>query len=817
MSVPLDVRYGLRRLNNNVAFTMVAVACLALGICASITVFAVADALLIRDFPGVADQDRIVSVATRPLTPGAENRPPVSYQTYLHYRQANHVFSELAAFHSFPMNFSGAGEPLRLRGYVVSDNYFTTLGMRAASGRLFDPGNSGRGDRREVVLSHALWQRAFSGRGKVLGSAVQLNGTEFRVIGVAPEGFRGTVLNVPADLWVSGESAPLFLPPVVRATRDVSTYRWLFFFFGRLAPGVDAARAQAELDVLTAQIDEGVPPDQRQPGLAIHEDFGFYPGMRVLATNPLLRLSGLVTLLMLVVCANLGGLLLVKAAARREEIGVRLALGVTRGQLVRQLLTESIALSLLGGLAGFLMSLFVVDVIRGWPFERYLPTLDNVVMDGRVVAFTLLLSVGTGVLFGLTPALWATRRQPMPLLHHRDGGGPPDGGRLRFQEALVVAQVTFSLILLVSTGLIVRTLQNLYSVDPGFRIENVLKVSFDLSQGDPRADGPRFQSQLLEQVRRLPQVRDAALAYSVPLTATSFQLTGTLRRPSEPEETALETECNVVTPGFFQTLEIPLVRGRDFTPEDRNGSTPVLIVDETAATLLWPGRNPVGEQVAVANGEKWESWQVVGVVRRIHSTDLSADPLPFFYVPLAQRYMAATSLQIKTSREPSQAVEPVREVFRQLAPNLAVQVTLLEDDVNKTLAQPRFFSVLLGSFSLIALLVTATGLYGSLSYAVSRRTRELGIRMALGARSAEIMGMVLRRGLALTLVGLALGTLAAVWITSVLSGLLFGVTPTDPGVFFTVAAILVLVGFLASSLPAWRATRVDPMAIIRHE
>lgn len=815
MSVPLDVRYGLRRLNNNVAFTMVAVACLALGICASVTVFAVVDALLIRDFPGVADQDRIVSVATRPA-PGAENRPTISYQTYLHYQQANHVFSGLAAFQWFPMSFSGAGEPLQIRGYVVSDNYFTTLGMNAATGRLFDPGDDERGDHQEVVLSYALWQRAFGGR-KILGSVVQLNGNEFRVIGVAPEGFRGTVLSVPADLWVSAESVSLFFPALVTATRDPSTYPWLFFFFGRLAPGVDAARAQAELDVLTAHLDEGIPPDQRQPGLALHEDFGFYPGTRIQTTSPLLRLSGLVTLLMLVVCANLGGLLLVKAAARREEIGVRLALGVTRGQLVRQLLTESVALSLLGGLAGFLMSLFVVDVIRGWPFGRYLPPLDNVVMDGRVVAFTLLLSVGTGVLFGLTPALWATRRQPMPLLHYRAGGGPPDGGRLRFQEALVVAQVTFSLILLVSTGLIVRTLQNLYSVDPGFQIENVLKVSFDLSQGYPQEGRPQFQRQLLEQVRRLSQVRDAALAYSVPLTSTSFQLTGTLRRPSEPEDTALKTECNIVTPGFFDTLAIPLVRGRDFTPEDRKGSMPVLIVDETAATLLWPGRNPVGEQVAVANGEKWESWQVVGVVRRIHSTDLSAEPRPFFYVPLAQRYMAATSLQIKTSREPSQAVEPVRAIFRRLAPNLAVQVTLLEDDVNKTLAQPRLFSVFLGSFSLTALLVTATGLYGSLSYAVSRRTRELGIRMALGARSAEIMGMVLWRGLALTLLGLALGTLAAVWITSVLSGLLFGVTPTDPGVFFTVAALLTLVGLLASSLPAWRATRVDPMAIIRHE
>ncbi|HEY9422140.1 MAG TPA: ADOP family duplicated permease, partial [Thermoanaerobaculia bacterium] len=667
-----------------------------------------------------------------------------------------------------------------------------------------------------VVLSHALWKRVFGGARLQSLAPVNLNGQPFLVIGVAPEGFRGTVLNTPADLWVPAETAPLFFPSLVTASRDLSVYPWLHFFFGRLAPGVDSARAQAELDVLASQLAQGIPPDQQTPGLAIHEDFGFYPGMRVQAINPLLRLSGLVGLLMLVVCANLGGLLLVKAAARQEEIGVRLALGVTRGQLVRQLLTESVALSLLGGIAGFLLSLFVVDVIRSWPLGQYLPTLDNVVMDARVVAFTLALSVGTGVLFGLAPALWATRRQPMPMLHHRAGGGP-DRGRLRFQEALVVIQVTLSLILLVSTGLFVRTLQNLYSVDPGFQSENVLKLSFDLSQDYSRETGPQFQGELLERVRRLSQVRAAALAYSVPLTPTSFRLTGTLRQLSAPENSALEMDYNIVTPGFFETLGIPLLLGRHFTAEDREGSTPVLIVDETVAKELWPGRNPVGEQVAWANGEKWEIWQVVGVVRGVHSRTLSGDPQPSFYVPLAQRYTPATSLQVKTARDPSPVVEPVHDLLREMDSNLAVQVSLLEDEVNQTFSQTRLFSVLLGSFSLTALLVTAIGLYGTLSYAVSRRTRELGIRMALGARSSEIMGMVLWRGLALTLLGLALGILAAVWTTSVLSNFLYNVTPTDPGVFVTVAVLLTMVGLLASSLPAWRATRVDPMAIIRHE
>jgi predicted permease len=818
MSVPLDVRYGLRRLNNNVGFTAVAVACLALGICASITVFAVVDSLLLRDLPGVARQDGLVSVATR-LTGGTGEREPISLQTFTRYRQACRMFSDLAAFYPVQMNLSntsGTWEPLRAAGQMVSDNYFRTLGMQAAEGRFFLPGGGGREDRRQVVLNHALRRKLFGGR-KAVGATVRLNGQLFLVIGVAPEGFRGTVLNSPADLWVPAETASLFLPPIMRAARDPWGSPWLHLFVGRLAPGANIERAQTDLDVLASQLAQGVPRDQRPPGLQIHPDFGYWPGVRGEVTDRLLILSGLVGLLMLVVCANLGGLLLVKAAGRQEEIGVRLALGVTRAQLVRQLLTESVALSLFGGGVGFLLALYVIDAIQGWALGQYLPKLDNVAVDGRVVLFTIVFSAGAGLLFGLAPALWSTRRQPMPLLH-RAGGGSPDHSRLRLQETLVVGQVTLSLMLLVSTGLFVRTLQNLYSVDPGFDSGNLLKMTFDLSlQRYTEQDGAQLQSQLLEEVRNLPQVRAAALSLNVPLaSSTPVRFGGTLRLPSAPGFAPLESDYNVVTPGFFQTLGIPVLRGRDFTPEDREGSTLVMIVDQALAAELWPGRDPVGEQVTLLTHGDWVPLQVVGVVRGIHAS-LSSDPTPFFYLPLAQRYMPTVSLQVKTAGEPALALGPVRNAFRKLAPDLPVQASFLEDEVNRTLATPRLFSLLLGAFSLTALLVTAIGLYGTLSYAVSRRTRELGIRMALGARSSEIMGMVLRKGLGLTLLGLALGTLAAVWATTIFSEYLFGVTPTDPGVFFTVAAILTLVGLLASSLPAWRATRVDPMAIIRHE
>ncbi len=381
----------------------------------------------------------------------------------------------------------------------------------------------------------------------------------------------------------------------------------------------------------------------------------------------------------------------------------------------------------------------------------------------------------------------------------------------------MVGQVTVSLMLLVCTGLFVRTLQNLRSVDPGFSSRNVVNLRMDLSLRNlPESAGRAFYDQLRDQVGRTGGVKAAALTLTVPLAQVAGETRiGTLRPlGGAVQRPPVTMEYDVVSPGFFATLGIGVVRGRDFTSGDRTGAPEVAILDEQAARSLWPDHDPVGERVALADGTVRE---VIGVVRRIRFSDLPAEPHPYFYVPLAQHYEPAMALQVRTAGDPLRAVEPVRATLRKLDPNLGVQVSRFSDEVEETLAQPRLFSWLFGSFSLTALLVTAIGLYGTLSYAVSRRTRELGIRMALGARASEIVAMVLRRGLALTVVGLTLGVIAAVWATSLFSNLLFGVTPTDPAVFAAVALLLGLVGLAASSLPAYRATRVDPMAIIRHE
>jgi predicted permease len=824
MSVPLpgDLRYGLRRLNNNAGFTAVAVICLALGICASITVFSVIDTLLIRPLPGVVEQDRIVSLAPRPVQMEGLPAPitlGLSYGSFQRYQEASHAFTDLAAYYPLHMNLLAGGEPRRVLGQVVTDNYFSVLGLRPAAGRLMVKGEGAREGTTPVVISHRLWQQAFGRRREALGAPVRINGGTFVVVGVTPEGFSGTLHSDPSDVWLPMEAAPRVLSSPTPEQLHQSKPGWLTWFFGRLAPGMDLEQAQAEMDMLADRFAEGVPKDEQVSGLLVYPGLGVWPGSRDALQRPLVLAAVVVGLLMLVVCANLGGLLLVKAAARQEEIGVRLTLGVTRLRLVRQLLTESLVLASLGGLAGFVLALFATEWIQGISLGGYLPRIESLTVDGRVVAFTLALTLGSGVLFGLVPALWSTRRQVVPLLHPGAGGGILDRGRTRLQEIFVVAQITVSLILLISTGLFVRTLRNLQSIDPGFDSRNVLDLRIDLSmqEGYSEPRGRELYDQLLTQVRRLPGVESASLTLTVPLSRNNGRGSFSALRPvtgAGPEK-PVPSELTIVSTDYFRTLGIPLLRGRDFSPADRSGAPGVVIVDEILASQLWPGGNPVGQQVVLGQPER--VLEVVGVARSIRILNRQIAQ-PFFYLPLAQRYAPDLALQVRTAAgDPLRWAPSIRGIVRKLDRNLAVEVSRYDDEVQETLAQPRLFSWLLGSFSTVALLITSLGLYGTLSYLVSRRTREMGIRMALGARGSEIVTLVIRRGMTLTFIGLILGLVAASWATSVFSSLLVGVEPTDPGVFVSVAVLLALVGLAASSLPAYSATRVDPMAVIRHE
>lgn len=823
MSVPSDVRYGLRRLNNNIGFTAVAVLCLALGIGANVTVFSVINALLLRPVPGVADPDRLVSLTSKPVQvrgiAGGAFSKSLSYPDFERYRESVQTLSEVAAYRSVLVNLVTGGEPVRVSGQVVTDNFFTTLGLDSALGRLFAPGEARREPQPEVIISHDLWRRLFGGRSDVLLTPVSLSGTPFTIVGVTPEGFHGPLRGGDADLWVLVDAAPLVIPSMAEADLLDRDHAWLLWFVGRLAPGVDLKRAQAEMDTLARHFDA---TDGRGPrsvaALDLHPGIGLLPGARAGVVDPLALVASVVGLLMLVVCANLGALLLVKAASRQEEIGVRLALGGTRRRLVRQLLTESVALSLIGGGVGFLLALFATEALQGVSLGPSLPAISDLSVDRRVLAFTLGLSIAAGVLFGLVPALWASRPGAEPVLR-RGSGGSADLSRLRLQEIFVVGQVTVSLVLLITTGLFVRTLRNLQSVDPGFDSGHVLNLRLDLDRSRYSAPaGLSFNEQLLEQVRVLPGVQSAAFALSVPLHQSQgdFGRLVVVSLPAgvgEPDKLQW-IELNVVTPGYFRTLEIPLRQGRDFSSQDREGSPRVVIVNEAAARL-WPeGRIPVGERIRV--GE--DMYEIVGLVGDVRPSRLEDDPQPLLYLPLAQRYEPNLMLHVKTQHDPAAVADPIRALVAKLDPAIPLfEVSLYDDQVKKALARPRLLSALFGSFSLIAILVTSIGLYGTLAYSVSRRTRELGIRIALGARASEIVSLVLRRGIVLTLIGLAFGLGAAVWTTSVFASLLFGVTPTDPLVFLAVAFLLAFVGLAASSVPAYSATRVDPVAVIRHE
>jgi predicted permease len=823
MSVPFprDRRHGLRKLNDNAVPTVVAVVCLALGICASVTVFSVVDALLLRPLPGVAEQSRIVSLGPKPIV--FEGFPAgltmgLSYTSFLRYRDASRSFSALATYYPVPLNLLAGGEPLRVQGQVVTDNYFTTLGLRAEVGRLLVPGEGARMTMAmPAVISHGLWMRAFSGR-PVLGRGVRLNGSLFTLVGVAPEGFSGTLHGDPADVWLPLEATPRVLFTLTATSLYQPKPGWLTFFFGRLAPLVSPEQAQTEMDLLASRLGQGVPSEEKPPALQVYPGLGVWPGSHDPLARPLVLASALVGLLMLVVCSNLVGLLLVKAAARQEELGVRLALGVTRGRLFRQLLAESLTLGMLGGAGGFIMALFSIKAIQGLPLGQFLPRIENLRMDGKIVAFTLALSLGTGLVFGLVPALWSTRRELVPLLRPGAGNGFLDRGRTRLQEIFVVGQISVSLVLLISTGLFVRTLMNLQSLDPGFEPGRVVDLRIDLlSPGYSEARGAAFYDQLLKEVQKLPGVDSAALTLTVPLAqANGRRGLSDLGPAGDSSQKPLLAEYFVVSPGLFRTLGIPLLRGRDFSAADRQGAPGVVILDEALAAAFWPGKDPLGKRVVLSWSK--EAWEVVGVARNIRVGN-RAVLKPLFYAPLTQHYLPDMALQVKAAGggEPLRLASPIGGIVHRLDPNLVVLAKRLADEVEATLAQSRLFSWLLGGFSVVALLVTGIGLYGTLAYTVRRRTRELGIRMALGARSSEIMALVIRRGLALTLIGLVLGLLGAAWTTSVFASLLYDVTPTDPAVFIVVALLLTVVGLAASSLPAYSATRVDPMNVIRHE
>ena len=811
-----DVRYGLRMLAKNPAFTAVAVLTLALGIGANTAIFSVVNGVLIRPLP-YPEPDRLVGVWNRYPKMGLE-RAALSGPDFVDRRDQSRVFEKLGVYSDANLNLTGVGDPERIQGIRVSADLFPVLGVPAALGRTFSAQEDTPGSEAVVVLSDGLWKRRFGSDPAIVGKSITLNGKGHTVIGVMPArfGFPSPAIEMWVPLALSREA----VDPSQRGNE------YLNAGVARLKPGVSLVSAQADMDRITGDILASMPQAARD----YFGGAGWGSIVRPLkesvvgdAGRALWVLLGAVACLLLIACANVSNLQLARSAARQREIAVRVALGAGRWRISRQLLTESVLLAGLGGGIGLAMAAWGVDLlIAARPAN--LPRLEEIAVDGRVLIFTMAISMLTGLIFGMAPALQASRAGLGESL--KESGRSTTGGllRRRIRQVLVVSQVSLALILLVGAGLLVQSLQKLQRVDPGFNSRNVLSmfVSLPASRYEKRERILAFYRDLLDRLGRLPGVEGAAAASLIPFAEGNWTASFFAEdQPPSPGTTLPVAAMRVVTPGYFRFLGIPLHRGRDFAPTDDAGSPGVAIVDAGTARRLWPGEDPVGKRITFSDSPKDARWlTVVGVAGEVKDASLDSDPMIHVYLPENQSVQRAMFLLVRgRGLTPATSLLPAirREIAHMDADQPIFAVRTLESYVSDALAQPRFRSSLIGLFALLALVLATLGIYAVISTSVTQRTQEIGIRMTLGAQASDVVRLILAQGLPLALTGVGVGLVVASVLTRVLSGLLFGVGARDPETFAAVSILLILVSLCACYLPARRAARLDPVAALHYE
>jgi predicted permease len=811
-----DMRHAARLLRRDPLFTMTAVLSLAIGIGANTTIFTIGHALLFRPPAAVADPGALVDIGTRTPGGGFGNS---SYPNYLDVRRRATTLDGVYASGLFPraMSFSGAGDSAateRVFGTPVTANYFSVLGATAAAGRLFDAEAMDRpGADPVVVLSHRFWTRRFDRDPSVIGRTIRLNRQPFTVIGVAAAGFQGPGVRA-GDLWMplttSGAASSL-------ANRGAA----LFLVSGRLKPGVSIQQAAAEVDAIGRALVAEYPEENRGRGLLV-ERLSPVPGARLPITIFLVLLLTIVALVLAIACANVAGVLLARAAARRTEIAVRLAMGAGRARLIRQLLAETLMLFALGGAAGLLIARVLTSVLVALLPSLPFPVSVSLALDGRALVFTTAVVLVSAVLSGLVPALQASKADVVSAL--KDDAQAPT--RLRLRHAFVIAQVAVSILLVVVAGLFVRALEAAGSGNPGFDPHGVELASIDLSvAGYTTTTGPRFAGALVDRVRALPDVQSASLALVLPGGFETQRRLLTVPGVDPPNgERFFDMDWNVVEPRYFATLRIPLAAGRDFTAADREGTQAVAIVGEGTARQFWPGEDAVGKFVVQTTiGPRGQitgtrPLQIVGVARDVKASSL-IDGLArsMVYVPLQQQYVPMLTIVARTTRG-QRIADQLRAIVVSMSPDLPIVASqTLEEATALGLIPQRVVVSVAGGLGLIGALLAAIGIYGVTAYAVARRRREIGIRMALGARRADVVGMILRRGIRLTALGCAIGLLLAAGASRALMVFLFGVAPLDPMVFGGAAAFFAVIGLVACYLPARRATTLDPLVALRCE
>jgi putative ABC transport system permease protein len=809
-----DLRFGARMLAKNPAFASVAVLTLALGIGANTAVFSVVNAVLLRPLP-FRSPERLVALG-QTQAGDRERLSQFSFRNFADLREQTKAFDRLAAYYPNSMSLTGQGEAVRLRGVVATADLFPLLGGSAALGRTFRPEEDEAAAGAQgypALLGWESWQQHFGGDTGMIGRSITLDGNPYTVVGVLPRTFSFPVQAQPVEVWVSpARDAERQGEGAIMVARGYRGWRVV----GRLADGATVEKAQAEADVVAGRLASQFAEANEGLGIRV------MPLLESLVGNlrpTLLLLFGTVAMVLLIACTNVANLLLERAVSRQREISMRLALGASRGRVARQLITENLILAAAGGAVGSLLAAWGTTLIVALGPAGF-TRLTEARLDPRVLGFTALVSLATAVLFGLAPALGVSRTGVAESLKE---GGRSGAGSLRSRRArglLIVAEVGLALVLLVGAGLLVRTLVKLQRVPIGFDAKNLLTMNVAKSSASSPAETVEFFRQLPERVRALPGVADASVTWQLPLSGmgatTSVEIEG---RPHDPgiDPTGV---LHSAGPGYFRTMKIPILRGRDFTDHDAPGSTPVIIVNETLAKRFFPGGDPIGKRITpgYATTGGTQSREIVGVVADVKHLGLKADLVPEFYFPQAQMPVNALTLVVRTEGDPHALAQPVRILVQAMDATAPVFGALTaEEYLARSMGSTRFNLTLLGSFAAVALVMTAVGLYGVIAFSVSQSTREIGIRLALGAQRRDALRLVIGQGMRWTLAGVALGLAAAWGLTRVMSGWLFGIDATDPATLIGVSLLLVAVAALACYLPARRATRVDPMIAIRSD
>ena len=794
-SIIKDIRYGLRSLLKRPGFTIVTVITLALGIGANTAIFSVLNAVLLRPLP-YFDADRIVRLDETEGKGGMGVSPP----NLLDFQQQNHAFESIAGFSGGNFVLTGAGEPLRVQSSVISHELFSVLGVKPLIGRGFSAEDEKPGSDQVAIISYGLWQRRFGGAQTLLQKQITLDGKGYTVIGVMPSNFEFPIQPERVELWT-----PLTQP------EDMVQLRGAHYLdvVGRIKPDVSLAQARADLEVIASHIAQQYPKmvSGKTTVVPLKQDL-------VGQAQPyLLMLAGAVLLVLLIAIANVTSLMLARAAERQKEIALRTALGASKSRLVRQLLTESLVLSLIGGLAGIVLAEWCTGLLVAIA-PGDLPRLQTVHVDGRVLLFALGTSVISGILLGLIPA-WRAATSDLHTTLKEAETRSASAPRQALRKALVISEVTLALVLLCGAGLLIRTLWKLNAVDPGFDAEKVLVAEVILPKSKYPDAGRQttFFQQLIERIKALPDVESAGGTSNLPLSGTNMVFLASVEgRPDSP----FPASFRAVSPDYFRTMRIPLRKGRWFDDHDRPDTQSVVVINETMARQLWPNEEPLGQRIR--HGFKEQVAEVVGVIGDVKYAGLDQQSKPEMYAPFSQRPWPFMRIVARTKSDPSLLAAAIREVTRAIDKDQPVdKLTTMSSVVNSSIATPRFYMQLLGTFAALAFILAAVGIYGIVSYSVAQRTGEIGIRVALGAQNRDVLGLVLKEALRLTLVGVALGLIGSFAATRVLTSLLFEVKPTDPATFICLSLLLTLVALLAGYIPARRATKVDPLVALRYE